>query len=78
MKKSILDKKMGFIHSMSTNRLFQTVETDILGLLSVINNENRYILTFTDHFTKWIEEFAILEAIAKMIAQYFVKEIIFR
>jgi hypothetical protein len=78
MKKSILDKKMGFIHSMSTNRLFQTVETDILGLLSVINNENRYILTFTDHFTKWIEKFAILEAIAKMIAQYFVKEIIFR
>jgi hypothetical protein len=31
-----------------------------------------------DHFTKWIEEFAILEATAKMIAQYFVKKIIFR
>jgi hypothetical protein len=38
----------------------------------MLKEENRYILTFTDHFTKWVEEYAILEAIAKVVAQYFV------
>jgi hypothetical protein len=34
------------------NRPFQIVRTDILELLSIFNGEKKYILTFTDHFTK--------------------------
>jgi hypothetical protein len=51
--------------TISTNRPFQIVRTDILGPLSAFNNRNRYILTFTDHFTKWVEKCAILEVLAK-------------
>jgi hypothetical protein len=71
-KKSILDKKMGFMRSTSSIRPFQVVRTDILGSLPTSKEENRYILTFMDHFTKWVEEYAILEATAKIVAQHFV------
>jgi hypothetical protein len=77
-KKSFPDKKMGLMKSISTNRPFQIVGTDILGPLPASNSGNRYILTFTDHFTKWVEGYAIPEASAKQIAQHFVKEIVFR
>jgi hypothetical protein len=63
-KKSILNKKMGLMKIISTNRPFQIVGTDILGPLPASNSRNRYILTFTDHFIKWVEKYAILEALA--------------
>jgi hypothetical protein len=56
---------MELMKIISTNRLFQIVRTDILGPLLASNNGNRYILTFTDHFIKWVERYAILEASAK-------------
>jgi hypothetical protein len=77
-KKSIPDKKMGFMRSTSSIRPFQVVGTDILGPLPMSKEENRYILTFTDHFTKWVERYAILEATAKIVAQHFVQDIVFR
>jgi hypothetical protein len=55
---------MGLMKIISTNRPFQIVGTDILGLLPASNSRNRYILTFTDHFTKWVERYTILEASA--------------
>jgi hypothetical protein len=48
MKKSVPDKRMGFILSISTNKLFQIVETDILGLLTTTSEGNYYILTFME------------------------------
>jgi hypothetical protein len=64
--------------TISTNRPFQIVGTNILGPLPASNNRNRYILTFTDHFTKWMERYIISETLTKQIAQYFIKEIVFR
>jgi hypothetical protein len=63
---------MGFMRSTSSIKPFQVVGTDILEPLSTSKEKNRYILTFTDHFTKWVEEYAISEAIAKVVAQHFV------
>jgi hypothetical protein len=43
---------MEFMRSISSIKPFQVVRTDILGSLPTSKEENRYILTFTDHFTK--------------------------
>jgi hypothetical protein len=69
---------MELMKIISTNRPFQIVGTNILGLLLASNSGNRYILTFTNHFIKWVEKYAILKVSAKQIAQHFVKEIVFR
>jgi hypothetical protein len=41
-------------------------------------NQNRYILVFTDHFTKWTETFALKRADEKEIAKCFVQGIVLR
>jgi hypothetical protein len=63
---------MEFMRSTSSIKLFQVVRTDILESLPMSKEKNRYILTFIDHFTKWVEKYAISEAIAKVVAQHFV------
>ena len=49
---------------------------DIVGPLPISNNSNRYLLVFTDHFTKYAEVFAIKKQDADTIATHFVKDII--
>jgi hypothetical protein len=76
-KKLISNKKMGFMRSKSSIRPFQVVGTDILGPLLTSKEENRYILTFMDILlNRWKNMQS--EAIAKVIAQYFVWNIVFR
>ena len=55
---------------------WEVVGTDMLGLLPTMAQGNKYILTFTDHFTKWVEAFPIKSAMAGEVAQHFVELII--
>ena len=78
MKKSAPDKNRGDIYSIPVSRPFEIVGADILGPLPRTKSENRYILVFTDHFTKWVEVFAIPKQTAEIIAKCFIEGIICR
>jgi hypothetical protein len=43
--------------------------TDLLGPLPVTPRGNKYILTITDYFTKWVEIFAVPDQTAVTCAQ---------
>jgi hypothetical protein len=77
MRKGYPSKKTKMI-SIIANRPMQILGADILGPLPRTKNGNRFILVFTDHFTKWVETFALVEAKEKDIAKCFVEEIICR
>ena len=51
---------------------------DILGPFPETADGNKYILVFSDYFTRWPEAFAIKNQTAEVIAQIFVEQIIFR
>ena len=51
---------------------------DILGPFKETIDGNKYILVFSDYFTRWPEAFAIKNQTAEVIAQKFVEEIVFR
>ncbi len=57
---------------------WEGVCSDILGPIQPTVKENKYILTFTDYFTRWTEAFAIKEISAETVLRTFVQEIICR
>ena len=56
----------------------QIVVVDILGPFPESSGGNKYILIVVDHFTKWIEAYAILNQEATTVAQKLLKEWFFR
>lgn len=56
---------------------FDIIGVDILEL-SRTNNNNKYVLVFTDYLTKWVEAFAIRDMKAETIAKIFINEIVSR
>ncbi len=57
---------------------FDRVAVDILGPFPTSEKGNKYVIIFTDYFTKWPEAFAIKNADAITTAKLFVEEIICR
>ena len=51
---------------------------DVLGSFPTSECGNKYIVFFTDYFTKWTEAFAVRNADATTIAELFVEEILCR
>ena len=47
---------------------FHLVGMDLVGPLQVTNNGNKYIITFTDYFTKWVEVMPIKNKTAESVA----------
>lgn len=47
---------------------FHLVGMDLVGPLQLTKNGHRYIITFSDYFTKWIEVFPIEDKTAESVA----------
>ena len=75
-KKMIPDKFLGQLGTIIANRPWEIIGSDMLGPLPLTAKGNRYILTFTDHFTKWIKAIPIKSCTAGEVAQNFVESII--
>jgi hypothetical protein len=59
-------------------KLFERVSVDIQGEFTTSKNGNRWLVTFMDIHSRWIEGFAISDISALSIAKLLVKEIILR
>lgn len=66
------------VGSMPTGAPWDRLATDILGPLPLTPRGNRYILTITDYFTKWVEVFPVPDQTATTCAQLILNEIISR
>src|SRR6266498_6084807 len=69
-------KVNNILHLIEPKVPFQRIEIDIVGLLTIIKKENRYIVTAMDYFTKWPIAKAIKEATAKTISKFIYEKII--
>ena len=57
---------------------FQVTSMDITGPYCVTPRKNRYLLTFIDHFTKYVEAFPITDVSAETFARIYATQIIAR
>src|SRR6266540_2350586 len=69
-------QKNNIIHLIPTKAPFQRIGIDIVGLLTITRQENRYIVMVMDYFTKWPIVKALKEAIAKAISKFIYQKII--
>ena len=64
--------------SMPVGAPLDRIATDLLGPLPLTPRGNRYILTVTDYFTKWVEVFPVPDQTAVTCAQIILNEVICR
>jgi transposase InsO family protein len=57
---------------------FQVTSVDITGPYCLTPRKNRYILTFIDHFTKFVESFTIPDVSAETCARVYATQIVAR
>ena len=57
---------------------FQVTSMDITGPYSKTPRENRFLLTFIDHFTKFVEAYPIPDQTAETCARVYATQIITR
>jgi transposase InsO family protein len=57
---------------------FERIGVDVIGPLPKTKNGNKYIVTFTDSFTRWVEAYAVPEQKEETIAELLVCEIVCR
>ena len=77
-RKKSPDLSLGMPMSTTSERPFHTIGADIFGPLPKSERGNKYVLVVIDHFTKWVEAFAIPNQEAETIGDIFVNEIISR
>src|SRR5277367_980035 len=66
------------LHSIKIKEPFYQIGIDFVGLLSVTERGNKYIIVAMDYFTKWPEARAISEANAKEVSKFIYEDIICR
>jgi putative transposase len=57
---------------------FQVTSMDITGPYCITPRKNRYILTFIDHFTKFVASFLIPDVLAETCARVYATQIVAR
>ncbi|HEV7737634.1 MAG TPA: DDE-type integrase/transposase/recombinase, partial [Chlamydiales bacterium] len=77
-KKGIPNNTVVSPGTITSDSCWEVVGTDILGPFPTSKSGNKYIFTFTDHFSKAIEAFAIKAANTDTIATHFVKNVVCR
>ena len=63
---------------MPTGAPLDRLSTDILGPLPETQRGNKFIMVVTDHFTRWVEIFALPDQTAEVCADKLVNEVIAR
>src|SRR4051812_44756917 len=66
------------LHPLQVGQPFDRVGIDVVGPLTITEDNNRYIITATDYLTKWVEAKAVPRADASTTAQFIYEEIICR
>ena len=56
----------------------EQVAMDVVGPLPLTEQGNKYIIVFSDYFTKWPEAYAMTDQKSETIAQIFVEKIVYR
>lgn len=64
--------------SLGVGATLATLSTDLVGPFPITPRRNRFILVLTDHFTKWVEIFAIPDQTAATTASVILNEVIAR
>src|SRR6266540_811653 len=64
------------LHSIEPKASFQRIGINIVGPLTIMKKENRYIVTAMDYFTKWLIVKSIKEVTAKTISKFIYEKII--
>ena len=78
MKKIPRGKHKAPLLPIPVDGAFDRVAMDILGPFPVSHDGNRYIIVFSDYYTRWPEAFALPSAEAPRIAELIVNEIVSR
>ena len=63
---------------MPTGAPLDRLSTDIMGPLPTSNRGNKYVLVVTDHFTRWVEIFAVPDQTAVTCAEIILNDVIAR
>ncbi len=58
------------MHSIELKVSFQRIGINIVGLLTIMKKENRYIVIAIDYFIKWSITKAIKEIMIKIISKF--------
>jgi len=61
-------RAVGHLQSVETRGPWDMLALDLVGPLPMTQRQNTFLLVVTDHFTKWVEIFAIRKATATVIA----------
>ena len=69
-------QKNNILHPIPVKAPFQRIGIDIVGLLTITQRENRYIITAMDYFTKWSIAKALKEAMARTVSKFIYEKII--
>jgi len=68
MAKGAADNKQGYMELFTPTKPFQQIAVDIVGPLPVCSNNDKYILSVMDRFSRYIKLFPISNVHAKTIA----------
>src|SRR6266508_5715037 len=69
-------QKNNIIHPIPAKAPFQRIGIDIVRLLTITRQGNRYIVTAMDYFTKWPIAKALKEAMVKAVSKFIYQKII--
>src|ERR1043165_583997 len=70
--------KQNELYSIPISAPWERVGIDFIGPLPETEQENRYIITAIDYFTRWSEARAVLQANAQNVAKFIYEEFICR
>ena len=77
-RKKPVGKPYGNLQNIISNEPFEICFMDIFGPLVKSSKGNRYVIVFTDSFTKYVELKAIKDQKAKTVADFFIHNIVLR
>ncbi|MHB1799647.1 MAG: RNase H-like domain-containing protein, partial [Vulcanimicrobiaceae bacterium] len=75
MRKGVMNKKSGEMGTIEAKMPLDIISADVLGPLPQTHKGNKYIIVFTDHFSKWVEIFSMKDQKAETVAELYVKNI---